>query len=209
MKILVLGASGETGSEIVAQGLALGHEITALVRRPERLTLRDPDLRLVVGDVLADPTFAAGAVAGHDAVVSALGVRSSFRSGGLIERGLGAVVPAMADAGVLRFLLISAFGVGTTRRDASLVQRLLYRLLLTGIYADKLAGERILAASPLDWTVIYPVLLANGPATRAYRLAERLPMKGVPRISRADVAHAVLEELSARRFVRKRVVISA
>ena len=208
MRIFLLGASGGTGREIAAQALARGHQVTALVREPARLPLRDPGLRTVLGDLLVDQRAALDALGGHDAVVSALGVRNSFRSGRLIERGLGAVVPAAERADVRRFVLISAFGVGHTRRDASLPQRLIYRVLLAGIYADKLAGERLLAGSALDWTVIYPVLLTDGPATGSYRLATTLPMKGVPKIARADVAHAVLEELAANRFVRSGAVIS-
>jgi hypothetical protein len=103
---------------------------------------------------------------------------------------------------------MSAFGVGETVRDASPMQRLMYFLLLSDIYADKLTGERALVASGLDWTIVYPVLLSDGPPTGAYRVGERLSMRGVPKVARADVADFLVGELAAHRFARARAVIS-
>jgi putative NADH-flavin reductase len=84
----------------------------------------------------------------------------------------------------------------------------MYRLLLADIFADKLAGETRMRASTLDWTIAYPVLLTNGPVTGRYRAAEHLALQGLPKISRADVAHFMLAEAQNRVFVRKIVALS-
>lgn len=207
MKILLLGASGGTGRALISQALPRGHEVTAVVRDPGAFGPREPRLELVPGDVLAGPDVVAGRVAGHDAVVSALGVHASLTSGDLIARTMEALVPAMEARGVGRLLVVSAFGVGESRRDASLPQRILYRLLLGDVFADKLRGEERIAASSLRYTLVYPVLLTNGPRTERYETGERLPMRGIPKVSRADVAHFLLSELEAPVNVRRRVVI--
>jgi putative NADH-flavin reductase len=84
----------------------------------------------------------------------------------------------------------------------------MYRVLLSDIFADKKAAEDNVRRSNLDWTFVYPVLLSDGPTTGAYRVGERLELRGVPKISRADVAHFIVSELGKRAFVRKVAVIS-
>ncbi len=84
----------------------------------------------------------------------------------------------------------------------------MYRLLLGDIYRDKKAGEDIVKASGLDWTIIHPVMLTTGPKTETYRSGERLELHGIPKVSRADVAHFVLAQLMDKTFLRKTAAIS-
>ena len=194
MKVLVFRATGPTGLEVVRQAREQGHEVTAFTR-----------------GVHGDATDAAGVarvIPGHDAVVSALGRRTTLRSDSLIQRSMRAIAPAMEKSGVRRLILVSAFGVGDSRREAPLFPRLMYRLLLTDIFADKKAAEDYLRGTALDWTFVYPVLLTNGPRTGRYRAAEHLDLRGIPKISRADVADFILNELRARAYVRKIAVVS-
>jgi uncharacterized protein YbjT (DUF2867 family) len=114
----------------------------------------------------------------------------------------------MVEVGVRRFILVSAFGVGESRRHAPLVPRIMYRLLLSDIFADKQAGEDYLRQSALACTIVQPVLLTDGPLTGHYRAAERLELRGLPKISRADVAHFVLAEAQSGAFAGKTVAIS-
>lgn len=208
MKLLVFGATGPTGLEVVTQALERGHAVTAFVRDPRRLGRLRDRVRVAVGDVTADAGAVEAAVQEQDAVVSSLGRRRSFRSDGLISRSLRLIAPAMERQGVSRLVLVSAFGVGDSRRDAPLLPRLMYRLLLRDIFADKLAAEDYLRATRLDWTVVYPVALTNGPRTGAYRVGERLALRGLPTISRADVAHFIVSQLDADRWWRKVAAIS-
>jgi putative NADH-flavin reductase len=208
MRLLVLGATGGTGLEVLRQGLAQGHEMTAFVRDPARLALADPRLRVVTGTLPADAAVMEDTLRGQDAVACALGVRNAFKSGGLIEGAMRVLVPAMERAGVRRLLLVSANGVGETHRHSPLVPRIMYRLLLGDIFADKAAGEAIVRASSLDWTIAYPTLLTDGPRTGRYRAGETLELRGMPKIARADVADFLLRQLAGRDFIRRGAVLS-
>lgn len=208
MNLVVFGASGGTGQEIVRQALEQGHEVTAFVRDPKKLQIKDSRLHIIEGDALKDQPTIAVAISGKDAIICALGVANSLRSAGLIAGGLAAIVPAAKKHGVRRLILISAFGVGESSRNAPLVPRLMYRLLLGDIYRDKKAGEDIVKVSGLDWTILHPVMLTTGPKTETCRSGERLNLKGIPKISRADVAHFALTQLADKTFLRKTAVIS-
>ena len=112
MKLVVFGASGGTGQEIIKQALEQGNEVTAFVRDPKKLTVKDSKLHIIEGDVLKDQAAIAVAIAGKDAIICALGVANSLKSAGLIAGGLAAIVPAAKKHDVRRLILISAFGVG-------------------------------------------------------------------------------------------------
>ena len=208
VKILLFGATGPTGSHVLEQALAKGHAVTAFVRDPGRLANRDERVRVIVGDTTRDAPAIADALIGQDVVVSALGRRATLSSDHLIERSMRMIVPAMERSGVRRLILLSAFGVGESRRDAPWIPRIMYRVLLSDIFRDKLAGEKRVRQSSLDWTIVYPTLLTNGPLTLHYRAGERLELRGMPKISRADVARFILIEAENGGFVRKVVVVS-
>jgi len=207
MNILVFGATGATGQQVVKQALSRGHRVTAFVRRPEALETAD-NLRIVVGDATRDKSKIAEAMSGQELVISTLGRRNSFRSDHLISRSMEAIVPSMEQAGVRRMTLMSSFGVGESLRDAPLIPGIMYRILLKEIFADKETAERQLRSSGLDWTIVYPVLLTNGPLTGRYRVGERLDLHGISKISRADVAHFILTEAENRRFAQNVAVLS-
>ena len=165
MNILVFGATGATGQQVVKQALSRGHRVTAFVRRPEALETAD-NVRIVVGDATRDKSKIAEAMSGQELVISALGRRNSFRSDHLISRSMEAIVPSMKQAGVSRMILMSSFGVGESLRDAPLIPGIMFRVLLKDIFADKESAERELRASGLDWTIVHPVLLTNRAAYR-------------------------------------------
>ena len=208
MRIAVFGAAGGTGQALVRQALDRGDEVSALVRTPGSLPIEHARLRVVAGDATRDAAAVAEVIQGRDVVVSALGRRNSFKSDQLMVRSVRAIVPAMERADVRRLILVSAFGVGETWRDAPLVPRIMYRVLLGDIFADKKAAEDEVRASGLDWTIVHPVLLTNGPRTGRYRVGEHLELAGVPKIARADVADFILDEAGSNRYVRKAAAIS-
>ena len=205
---LLLGATGPTGREVIDQGLEVGYTITAFVRDPAKLPVRHARLRVVVGDVTAEGPALEQAVKGQDAVLSALGAGMSFAPRRLMEQAMPRIVAAMEAAGVRRLIFTSAFGVGETYRDTPAMPRLTIATLLSAIYADKRRGEEILERSALDWTLVCPTGLTNGPRTGKYRVGERLELRGFPTISRADVASFLLRELQDPRFLKKEVLIS-
>lgn len=164
-------------------------------------------VRAVQGDA-TDPVAVGRALPGHDAVVSTLGRRATLRSANLMERAMRAIAPAMASAGVRRLVVMSALGVGDSLRAAPLILRLMYRVLLRDIFADKKAAEDYLRGTGLEWTLVYPVQLTDGPRTSRYRVGERLELRGIPTISRADVADFIVRELHAPQYVRRTAIIS-
>jgi putative NADH-flavin reductase len=194
MKLLLLGATGPTGLQVAAQAVDAGHHVTALVRSPERLSQLDDRLTVLVGDVTDEKEVAKAAV-GQDAVLSTMGSGKSLTSD-IVGRTVDAIIPVLHEAGVGRLIFLSAFGVGRTYAQASLPQRLFYRTMLRKLFADKEQADRKLLASALDVTLVYPVTLTNRPFTGAYRVGERFDFKGMPRISRADVAHFMLSQLN-------------
>lgn len=206
MRILILGATGPTGRLLVEQALADGHDVTALARNPKRLSITHPRLAVVTGDA-TDSRSLENAMRGQDAVLCALGAGNSLRSD-IASRAVAALIPAMRSQGLKRIILLSSFGVGDSYRQASLVQRLAYRTMLRNIFADKAKADAMLRDSALDWTLVYPTLLTNGPRTGACRAGERLAMKGMAKISRADVAGFMLSQLSSGEWLRRTAVIS-
>ena len=206
MKLLIFGATGPTGRELVAQALEQKHDITVFARKPEGLPA---GVRAVQGDAMREPLAVAEALQGQEAVLSALGTGKVMFPNRLQQRSLGNIVPAMESAGVRRLVVMSAFGVGDTARDASIVQRLLYATVLSMVFADKARGEERVRASTLDWTIVYPTVLTDGPRTGQYRIGERIEgIVGLPTISRADVAQFMLAELANRAYVRRGVAIT-
>ncbi len=111
MKLLVFGATGGTGRALLDQGLAQGHQVTAFVRNPAALEAR-PGLTIVEGDV-TDASAVGRAVAGQEAVLSALGPRGGQY--GVLPGGVQNIATAMRQAGVRRLIHVSSFGVGDSR----------------------------------------------------------------------------------------------
>ncbi|MER6045864.1 NAD(P)H-binding protein, partial [Streptomyces sp. NPDC001856] len=146
--------------------------------------------------------------AGQDAVVSALGRGTSLRADDLFTRAAAAVVGAAEAEGVSRLVWLSSFGVGDTYRSASPVQKVMYKTLLRDLYANKVLAEETIRSSGLDWTLVYPTMLTKGPARGAYRAGERLTMKGMPRISRADVADFLYKAAHGSEWIRREAVIT-
>lgn len=210
-RILVLGGTGGVGRQVVAQALDKGHAVTAFVRSPERLKIDSGRLRVLVGDVTSDGPALPDAVRDQDVVISALGVGDSLKSGGLIARSMPAIVRAMEQQGVRRLIFTSAFGVGRTYQDVPFLPRIFIRTLLRDLYADKTRGEDELfrVGNELDWTLVYPVSLTNGPPTGHYRAGERLELHGLPRISRADVADFLLSQVDDVKYLRKGVLLGS
>jgi len=207
-KVLIVGATGGTGRSLVEQALTAGHSVTAFVRNPEKVGRHHERLRVVAGDAASGAPSLSQAMRGQDAVISALGRGQSFKADSLIQRSVPHLLAAMQEHGVRRLVFTSALGVAETVQQVPLMMRVFARLLLRDIYADKAAGEALIRRSELEWTIVHPVGLTNGPLTGTYRAGERLALRGFPTISRADTAHFLLSQLDDRSYIGKVVVIA-
>lgn len=160
MRIVVLGATGNVGSRFTAQAARAGHEVVAFARRPEAVA-QLAGVTAVKG--AAEDTAALRAAAqGADAVVVSITGKVSDRS--FMQDRLPGIIEATAQAGVRRIVLVSVFGAGDTLAKASRFAKLIYTTALRGFLADKAAADRILQASGLEWTIVYPVNLKDAPA---------------------------------------------
>ena len=207
-KLLLLGATGPTGQHVVSQALQRGHDVTLLVRDPQRLPDSFRRLRVHTGSA-TDESALGRAVAGQDAVISTLGVGKSFNPQGLIAGSVPSIIQAMTLHQVRRLIFMSAYGVGPTIQDVPFVPKLFMRTLLRDVYADKAAGDSALRNSDLEWTLVHPVTLTNSEATGKYRVGERLALHGFPAISRADVADFLVKQIDDRSYVRTSVLVSS
>lgn len=204
MKLVVLGATGGTGLEIVRQAMERGHAVTALVRSPERLKPFGDRITVKQGDLLNSADLQR-VIQGHDAVVSGFGPRLpvSKADAHLLQQFADALTRAMLQTNVRRVVVES---VAFLFKDSVLPPAfLLGRLLFPAIVADAAAMERIFAESELDWTMVRPPELTDKPYTGKYRVREgHLPLFGF-KISRADVADFMIKvaenHASSRRVV--------
>jgi putative NADH-flavin reductase len=207
-KILVLGATGTTGRLIVSQALARGHEVTALVRSPDKARGLN-GAKLVVGDA-RDEKQLREAVSGQDAVVSALGTPASpFREVTLLSTATRALVNAMKAEQVSRLVCITGIGSGDSAGHGGFVfDKVIFPLLLRKVYADKNRQEGIVRNSGLDWVLVRPAVLNDKPGRDKIRTLTDLSRFHGGTISREDVAKFVLDQLRADAWLHRSPLIS-
>lgn len=202
MKLIVLGATGGTGIEIVSQAMERGHSVTAFVRSPERLKKFGDRITVIQGDLLRDVEMAR-AIQGHDAILSGFGPRYpvSKNESDLLRRFAVTLTGAMRSAGVWRVVVEST---AFLFKDSIIPPtNLVGRLFFSGTVADATAMEEIFAGSKFDWTLVRPPRLTDKPHTGSYRVREgHLPRFGFA-ISRADVADFMIRSAEAGTFIRK------
>ena len=205
MNVIIFGATGGTGRCLVTQALAQGHQVTAFVRTPHAL----------------DPAAVARAVAGHDAVLNTLGGRPGL-SRALTGRPLQArvcatgtqyILQAMEQHGVRRIVCETMHGVGDSRSQTSFWRRLVFDRVLVGLFLqdevdDKQRQEQIIQQSSCDWIIVRPTQLTDGPHTGVYRVGTELHLGLRAKVTRADVAAFMLQQLTDDTYLRRTPGIS-
>lgn len=220
MKLTILAATGGIGRQALEQALAAGHDVTAVVRNPSNLSR---NIRTVTADLAAaNPAALECAVAGADAVLSALGARSRSDLG-VAWRGTRDAVRAMQATGVRRIVVVSAAPIGTVASpgrphppkhdpgDGFFMRHLGARFARAAFrkhYADLALMEDVLRDSGLDWTIVRPPRLADKPLTGDYRIAYGRNLRGGVHISRANVAHFMLRVLQQPEAIGQTVGIA-
>jgi putative NADH-flavin reductase len=207
LKLVVLGATGGTGGELVKQALGHGHLVTAFVRSPQPLKDFRDRINIIEGDLLNSASLQQ-AIQGHDAVLSGFGPRAprSDADANLLERFARALTTAMPDTGVRRVVVESVAFL--FKNSIFPPAYLLGRLFLPRTVADASAMERTFANTDLDWTMVRPPELTDKPYTGKYRVREgHLPRFGL-KISRADVADLMIKLAENATSIRKVVGIA-
>jgi putative NADH-flavin reductase len=207
MKLVVLGATGGTGLEVVRQALQRGHSVAALVRSPDRLTPFGGQITVKQGDLLSSIDLQQ-VIRGHDAVVSAFGPRLpvSKADAHLMQQFADALMGAMVKTNVRRVVVES---VAFLFKDAIFPPAyVLGRLFFRQVVEDASAMEQVFANSQLDWTMVRPPELTDKHYTGKYRVREgHLPLFGF-KIARADVADFMITAAENCSWVGKIVGVS-
>lgn len=200
MKIIVFGASGGVGQQVVQQALSANHEVTAFVRDPAKLALQHPLLTIVQGDGLNEHTVVS-AIPGHDAVLCCVGSRG-LGSTTLMSDIMRHVITGMNNSGVTRIAYVASAGI---HKELKGIVGGLAGLLLKNVLADHHRAFELLQKSDLDWSVARPMSLTNSEQTGIYRESQTgIPKKG-QNISRADVAHFLLKAITENAYIHQSV----
>lgn len=206
MRIVIFGASGGTGRQLLSQGLNLNLELTAFVRDPGSLTIKNKKLFIFKGDVL-DIQSVQKAIKNQDVVISVLGNKTSrafWKQNTIISQGVKNIIRAMKKNKVKRLLFVSSFGLN---KKIFLLEKLFIRIVLRNIFSDIPKQEELIKQSSLDWTIIHPARLTNGPKTGIYKSGD-LAIGLFSKISRADTADFLLKITNLPETVKKTLTIS-
>lgn len=203
MNIIIFGASGRTGRELVQQALAQGHPVTAFVRDPAKLDFQGAHLRVMQGDV-TDYASVEQAVTGQDAVLCALGSFTPTKRDPTLIDGMRNIIQAMEQAGVRRLIYLSFLGVRDGRQGLGPVVNYIVAPLLRNPIADHEEKESLIKQSRLDWVIVRPPRLTSGRHTGIYRSGEQIAARSlILTLSRADLANFMLKQLTDYTFVCK------
>ncbi|MCE7980061.1 MAG: NAD-dependent epimerase/dehydratase family protein [Caldilinea sp. CFX5] len=202
MQILIIGGTGGTGQQLIRQALEQGHKVTALARNPSAFAINHARLTIAQGDVLNVDSLAQ-AVAGQDAVLSALGVKGfgGFRQITLYSEGGRNIIRAQEQQGVRRFICVTSGGVEDNDPGFGLIYKLIFKPLLQNAYNDMKRFEVEVRASSLDWVIVRPTQLTDASKTGNYRVSPRFAPPGGTQISRADLADFMLKQLTDTHYV--------
>lgn len=193
MKLVIFGATGSIGRQVVNQALSQGHTVTAFAREASKVGIEHPNLRIALGDVM-DPISVENAIQGHDTVLCSIG---AGRKGNVRAEGTRNIINAMQKLGIRRLICQSSLGVGDSRGNLNAFWKyIMFGLLLRPAYADHIRQEEHVRQSNLDWTIVRPGALIDGERTGQYKHGfpgtdKTLKLK----ISRKDVADFMLRQL--------------
>jgi putative NADH-flavin reductase len=205
MKLAIFGATGATGRILVEQALKQGHEVTGFDRHLPALAIENPKLKMVQGDVFKLDEVEK-AIEGQDAVICVLGVPPTVTAP-VCSTGTEHIVEAMQKHGVKRFICQSAFAVAALDGEWKEVPWMVPLLLLSpkvkAMFADKVRQEHIIQQSDLDWIIVRPARLTDGPATGTYTTGAPLHIGMGAKIARTDVADFLLKQVSDNSYVHQ------
>jgi putative NADH-flavin reductase len=206
--VTIFGGTGKTGRHLVDQALAAGHHVTLLARTPGKIDRQHERLRVLQGDVQV-PAAVAQATEGADAVLSVLGPTRNTPDH-QVSRGTQHIVEAMRRQGVQRLVISAGAGVGGEGDQPRLFDHLIsFALKLTArhVLEDMTRTVQAVRDSDLDWTVVRVPMLTDDAPKGTVRVG-RVGVNTGPRITRADLATFMLEQVDDATHVRASPVIS-
>ncbi|MGX7030337.1 NAD(P)-dependent oxidoreductase [Vagococcus zengguangii] len=208
MNLLIIGATGQTGQELVTQALASGHQVTVYIRKSWPL-LTHADLKIITGQ-LTEKDKLVSAMRQQDAVLVTLGNPKSNKSAPLFETVMPVIINAMEQVGLKRIIKMSAMGVGETFVNAPLHYKIAAKTFLKGAFTDHERGEQLLMSSSLNWTTLHPEILVDKqktvqPYVALSRTNLKMPINSTTR--RVDVAQVMLSLLNDETTYERQVLM--
>jgi putative NADH-flavin reductase len=210
MKILLFGATGGTGKQVLVQALQQGHIVTVLVRNVDKIKIKSTNLIIIEGNVLTsnlDNVFLE-----QEAVICCLGAPAN-KAGTLRSQGTKNIIAAMQKANVKRLLCQTSLGYDDSKEvlncTSFFFKNIIVPFVLKSTFAEHHLQETIIKQSSLNWTIVRPGNLTNGQKKEKYKhgFSYTDPTLKV-KISRADVAHLLLQQLSTTTHLQKTIGIS-
>jgi putative NADH-flavin reductase len=192
-KVIVFGATGGSGKQVVEQALEAGYEVKAIIRKPETFNINHPNLKIIKGDVLQPITFQ-DELKDVTAVMSCLGI-PKVQPTTLYSESMENIIKVMKRCNVTRILCISSSAIDIPPKSSFIMTFLLKNVLqriYKPVYADMTLMENKLKSSNLDYTIVRAPKLTDGKKTKKHRIVTQQPLKKIPTISRADLAAFML-----------------
>ena len=214
-RILLLGATGSTGYEVLKRLVKEGFRVNGLVRNLERLNLEEfssaelKSIEITEGNAM-DPKDLNHAMAGCEAIISALGTGTRNRYTEIYSQGGRYVLEAMRHHQIKKLITITAglIDLSDPATDNFFLNRII-RPNYNKVYYDQTRWETILdETTDIDWVCVRPTLLTNKPFTGKYRIRLKHCPDGGRKISRADLADFIIKQLTTDEMVHKKPVMA-
>ena len=209
MRIIVFGATGGTGKQLVEQALAAGYEVVAYARNPSKLNVSHERLNVVQGE-LSDAALIETAVKGTDAVLSALGPRGGSKNKPLTQ-GMQNIITAMKKQGVRRLIVTSTLSAKDSNDKPDFKTKALVNLVKTTMHAtyeDIVNAAETVRTSDLEWTIVRLAALNNKPKSGKVKAGYVGTGEVGMSISRADIADFMLKQINDTKYLRQAPAIS-
>jgi len=206
--VLVVGASKGIGFEVLRQAIAAGHQVRAFSRSANQIGIFDTNLEKRCGDAVSEADINA-ALDDVDVVIQALGIGAGdlFQPVSLFSDATRILVSSMERRGIKRLITVTGFGAGDSSSAISCLQYVPFRIFLGRAYDDKGVQERMIKNSRLDWTIVRPGILTNGPRSDHYKVLANPSQWRNGLISRADVADFIVRSIDSEEYVRQAPVL--
>lgn len=205
--VIVFGATGGTGTELVKQALSKNYHVTAFVRTPSKMKIADENLSIIKGDVM-NYQEVANALVNQEVVFCTLGMPASDKST-LRRDGTENILKAMEEKGIKRFVCQTSLGFNGS--EALLPWHMKYIIvpfILKNAFKDHELQEHVIEKSNTDWTIVRPGNMTNGKMTTSYQHGFDSDAKIKLKVSRADVAHFMLDQVDSVAYLQKKAGIS-
>jgi uncharacterized protein len=205
MNILILGATGRVGSQIVTYALQDRHYVTVLVRTPEKIQIKNENLTIIQGNVLNKDDIIR-AMHRIDVVISALNTDGTST----LSESMPLIIEAMENEGITRIITIGTAGILQSRATPNFLR---YQSSESRRKSTRSAEEHhkvydMLKQSTLEWTIVCPTYLPDGERVGNYRIDTDFLPEGGAEISVQDTAEFAFQQIKASDYIKSRVGIA-